>query len=207
MEQMSTSLPTHNSLYGLLLAAGNSSRLGRPKQQLIIGEVPLLSHTVSVMLESGIGKLLVVLGAFAEENERLLESFPVEIIQNKDWQKGMGSSIKLGLSHLIPLLPEAVVVSVCDQPFLHAHHISSLVKQFRLHKSPYVASAYNGTLGPPALFAPSFFDRLLAIDDASGAKKLFNGTGERIPFPEGSIDIDTEEDYRKAIDGSSNFKE
>lgn len=204
---MSHALPNHKTIGCILLAAGNSSRLGQSKQQLPIDGQPLLVRSVEVLLHAGLGRVVVVLGADAYANRKLLTSLPVEIVNNKDWAKGMGNSLKAGLRQLQQgSVPEAIILSVCDQPYLSTTVIISLIEHFQLHECDYVASAYGDTLGPPALFGPAFYDRLGQLPDAAGAKKLFDGSGEAVDFPEGIIDIDTPDDYLKVKGGKKPAK-
>lgn len=194
-------LLNYKTIGGLLLAAGNSSRLGRPKQQLSIDGQPLLRRSTEILLHAGLGRVVVVLGAEAANHRKLLTSLPVEIVINHTWEKGMGGSLKAGLQKLLQgSAPDAIILSVCDQPYLSTAIIISLIEHFQLHECDYVASAYGDTLGPPALFGPAFYDRLGQLPDEAGAKKLFDGSGEAIDFPEGVFDIDTPDDYAKVME-------
>jgi len=183
----------------LLLAAGDSTRMGTSKQLLDIGGTPLLVHSVKIALQSGLHPVTVVLGAHAEEHRRIIQSLPVDVVVHEDWQLGMGSSLKAGLRHLLnqSVKPEAVVVLVCDQPRLTAQHIQALVATYRKERKSIVASRYGDTDGVPVLFAESLFDELLGLPDGHGAKKIIGGHGDvsRVGFDEGGIDLDTPEDY------------
>ena len=95
---------------------------------------------------------------------------------------------------------EAIVVLVCDQPFVDARAIEGLIELREKTNKPIVASAYSGTLGVPALFDRSCFGELLALSDESGAKSIIMRDREHVaefPFPQGEIDIDTVADYEK----------
>lgn len=185
----------------ILLAAGSSSRLGQSKQKVKHKGVSLLEHTTRCALGSHADHVLVVLGAEAEAHKKIISALPVETITNTAWEKGMGSSLKAGLKQFIEKHPEsdAVLVLVCDQPFLTQQHLNALIQEFRIHNSGIVASWY-GAIGVPALFAKSYFNKLLALDDAEGAKKILAGNKANlttIPFPLGEVDIDTPADLGK----------
>ncbi len=176
--------------------------MGRSKQLLDIGGVPLLVHSVRIALDSGLQPVTVVLGAHAEEHRQLIQSLPVDVIVHSAWEKGMGSSLKAGLSHLLNQTtpPEAVMVMVCDQPRLTTEHLRSLVTAFEKTKKSIIASHYGGTDGVPALFDKSLFAELLALPDEQGARKVIAANGdvtERIAFPDGALDLDTPEDYNR----------
>jgi molybdenum cofactor cytidylyltransferase len=188
----------------ILLAAGSSSRLGQSKQMLPVDGVPLLEHAAKTALASGVKDVIVILGANEQPHLNAIQTLPVTTIANHYWKSGIGSSIKSGLNYLIRKSPdtEAVILMVCDQPSLTSQHLRNLVKAFNQTKAPIVASRYANTLGVPALFARSFFTNLLMLRDEQGAKKLieqFQAQVKPVDFPEGSIDIDTLEDYQNYI--------
>lgn len=182
----------------LILAAGSSSRLGQSKQLLIVEGEPLLVRTVKTALLTNIGKVYVILGANHQAHHEIIRDLPVTIVNNPSWEKGMGSSIKAGLTHLISTSPQttAVNILVCDQPFLHVNHLKEMTDRFH-QGSGIVASEYSGTLGVPALFSKDYFNSLLALPDSEGARKIIKNYAEKvasIPFPEGAIDLDTPTD-------------
>ncbi len=188
----------------ILLAAGSSSRMGRSKQLLEIDGEQLLLRSTKVALLAAAEKVLVVLGANELAHRKIIQHLPVEIIGNENWQKGMGSSLKKGLNELLLTTPEldAALVMVCDQPLLTTQHLNQIIKKFELTKSPIVASFYSGTAGVPALFAKSIFEKLLNVQDKEGAKKIIQLHKElvkTVDFPQGSIDLDTPEDYSTFI--------
>jgi molybdenum cofactor cytidylyltransferase len=188
----------------ILLAAGSSSRMGRSKQLLEIDGEQLLLRSTKVALLAAAEKVLVVLGAKELAHRKVIQHQPVEIIGNENWQKGMGSSLKKGLKELLLTTPklDAALVMVCDQPLLTTQHLNQIIKKFELTKSPIVASFYSGTAGVPVLFAKSIFEKLLNVEDKEGAKKIIQLHKEwvkTVDFPQGSIDLDTPEDYSTFI--------
>ncbi len=188
----------------VLLAAGSSSRMGQSKQLLEIDGEQLLLRSTKIALLAAAEKVLVVLGANELAHRKIIQNLPVEIIANENWQKGMGSSLKKGLNELHSTTPEldAALVMVCDQPLLTTQHLNQIIEKFELTKSPVVASFYAGMAGVPALFAKSIFEKLLNVQDKEGAKKiiqLHKELVESVDFPQGSIDLDTPEDYSTFI--------
>jgi molybdenum cofactor cytidylyltransferase len=185
----------------LVLAAGPSSRMGQSKQLLLVENEPLLQKTVNVALQAALGKVVVVLGAEATEHQEVLKGLPVDTVVNNNWQDGMGSSLKAGMKYMSEKLPncEAVIILVCDQPYLTAGHLQQLTAKFLATGKPIIASGYANTLGVPCLFAKGYFEELLAIGDDEGAKKLiqkFSNDVESVPFLKGEIDLDTPDDYK-----------
>lgn len=185
----------------LLLAAGGSTRMGTSKQLLDIGGVPLLVHSVQIALDCGASSVVVVLGAQAEAHQQAMAGLSAEIVVHPDWKNGMGSSLKAGLAYLLRRdKPEAVMVMVCDQPRLTSQHLRELITTYKKTKKSIIASHYGGTDGVPALFDQSLFPELLLLPDEQGARKVIAARAENVvsvSFPEGEIDLDTPEDYRK----------
>ena len=188
----------------ILLAAGSSSRMGQSKQLLEVNGMPLLLHSVQAALKSNAKSINVVLGANELAHHEIIRNLGVNVISNHYWKSGMGSSIKAGLNYVVRKYSdtEAVIIMVCDQPAIDATHLRKLTSAFKETGSPIVASSYSRTLGVPALFSRSFFSNVLMLKDEQGAKKIieqFPDQVHKVEFPQGSIDLDTREDYDKYI--------
>ncbi len=188
----------------IILAAGSSSRLGQSKQLFVINGQPLLLKSIDAAIESGVKRVVVVLGANDFEHRQLIEKLPIEIIPNPTWQKGMGNSLKAGLSHLLKMdhKIDGVITMVCDQPMITSTHLKKLIEEFEQTKKSIVASFYSGAPGVPALFEKSLFEKMLSINDEYGAKKIINQYPDlvtTIDFPKGAIDIDTQEDVKRFL--------
>lgn len=192
--------PVSMRITAIILAAGSSSRMGQSKQMLKIGGEYLLTRTVRAFLDAGVTSVVVVLGANEQAHRKLLEGLDVETVFNPSWNKGMGSSLKAGLKFLTSTEnpPEAVVVSVCDQPRLSAANISNLVKMHQQTGKPIIASRYSAKPGVPALFDRSCFKKLESLGDEQGAKRILTenpGDVAEVEFAGGETDLDTMEDY------------
>ncbi len=186
----------------LLLAAGASTRLGQPKQLLSFQGQTLLERSIGTALEASVSERLVVLGANANQILPKIASLKIEKVVNLHWDEGMASSIRLGLNHLVQKRPslEAVIIMLCDQPFVTADLLNQFIQIYQQTASPIVASSYNEVLGVPALFSHGTFYKLLALQGDTGAKSILPDYQEllqAVQFPQGSIDIDTLEDYEK----------
>ncbi|MDB5110317.1 MAG: MobA-like protein [Mucilaginibacter sp.] len=186
----------------IILAAGSSSRLGKPKQNLVFQGQTLLQKAIQNALNSVCENVIVVLGANAEMIQPTLTNQPVPVIYNPDWQEGMASSIRHGIAELQQSIPTttAAILMLCDQPFADAAIINQLVQKKSASPKSIIASAYDGTIGVPALFDQSFFSELLQLTGNEGAKKLLLKYADEvvtIPFLLGDIDIDTVDDYER----------
>lgn len=187
----------------ILLAAGESARMGEAKQSLRFRGETLLRRAVESALAVS-SKIVVTLGARVEILQKEIEDLPVEIVENKDWKTGMSGSIRVGLSKLLIDADElrAAIVMVCDQPFADAILFGKIIETYKETGALVVACAYQNTLGVPALFDRKLFPELLALDASTGAKQLikkYEAQTALVPFPEGAFDVDTPADYEKLI--------
>lgn len=184
----------------IILAAGASRRLGRAKQTLTYKDKPLLQHAITAALEADIGPVIVVTGANRIDIERQIENEPVTILHNNDYDQGIASSITRGVTHVQAVFEQCknIILMVCDQPFVKKEILIVLVNTKASSGKPIVACAYNDTIGVPALFDQQFFSLLLELKGEEGGKKVIlehTTSVATIPFPAGSIDIDTAADY------------
>jgi molybdenum cofactor cytidylyltransferase len=183
----------------VMLAAGASTRLGQPKQLLRLGGKTLLAQICETALGVENQQVIVVLGANFEAIKPAIQHLPVQVFTNEKWAEGMGSSIACGMAHL-PENADAVLLLLCDQPFVTTILLEKLVEKWRLSAASIVASAYGGSFGPPALFDQKYFPELAALQGQQGAKKLMEKHRENlklVDFPEGATDIDTVEDWER----------
>ena len=188
----------------IILAAGNSSRLGRPKQLLSYNGKSLICNIVDAALDTKPNLIVVVTGYYADEITQDLNTKEVEIVYNEHWAEGMGSGIVVGLHKLLQLKPNIknVILTVCDQPFVTSDFISNLLSQKNKSNKTIVSSAYAGTSGTPVIFDRIHFEALSSLKGTEGAKKLLEQLKEdmiSVPFKKGDFDIDTEADYKKLI--------
>ena len=185
----------------VILAAGTSSRLGSPKQLLEYNGKTLLQHAIDTALATGCPKVMVVLGARADMLKLELANQPIEILENKNWQEGMTSSIRYALQNITiaGFQPESIIFMVCDQPYVTSSLLMSLVEKSVETGLPIIASGYDDKAGTPALFHKSMFPQLMDLKGDKGARALLAAQPEKVaivPFPKGVTDIDTVADYK-----------
>lgn len=190
----------------MILAAGNSSRLGRPKQLLAYKNQPLLQVVLDAALQTAFHPVTMVLGAYKNEIAKQING-TINYVINDHWQEGMGSSIAAGLAATLKLSPgiQQVIIAVSDQAFISKEIFERLYQQQQLSAKGIVASQYGETAGTPVLFSKKYFSDLLSLKGDSGAKsilKTYLEDIETITFEKGEMDIDTEEDYKKLIERS-----
>jgi len=188
----------------VILAAGSSSRMGQSKQLLKIGTESLIRTSAKTVIDSGVGQVVVVLGSNYQVHQQEIVDLSIQIIYNKNWEKGIGSSIKDGVQFVNNHFPlcESILFTVCDQPLLTSDHLKKMIHTFQTGKNSIVASFYSGSPGVPALFSRSMFETLLDVDDRHGAKKVIQDqikSVRLIDFPQGEVDLDTLSDWRKFL--------
>jgi molybdenum cofactor cytidylyltransferase len=194
--------PSSKRIGAVILAAGGSSRFGQAKQLIPFRGKSLIRRIIDAACEAGCSPVVVVTRSEDEELHSALDRAGVLMVQNQQWSRGIGSSIRCGIEALTNSSPavEATVLLVCDQPAVDARVIQQLIALRETSGKTIVASTYADTLGVPALFTRSVFQELLSLDDKAGAKSIALRNREcvaSLSFPEGEIDIDTWEDWEK----------
>lgn len=184
----------------ILLAAGASTRMGRPKQLLPYRGVPMVRRAAMVALASLCRPVIVVTGANAEAVGAALDGLPVTLVFNAEWEGGMGTSIGAGLRAL-PVEVDSAVLALADQPLITAEIYNSLLGE---PGCDIVAARYAGTVGVPVLFRRRYFAELLALPASQGCKGVILAHREACRFvdcPEAEVDVDTPEGYRRVGEG------
>jgi len=183
----------------VIIAAGSSSRLGRPKQLLVFEGETLLGRAIRTAVNSGAKPVFVVLGANRNEIESGADLSGSRVVVNENWSAGMASSIRAGVLQLEQDFPETqgVLLMVCDQPRVTAENLSRMIDLFRRSGSSAIASLYAGKRGTPAIFPREAFRELLALQGDKGARGLLadqNREVIEIALEGGELDIDRADD-------------
>jgi CTP:molybdopterin cytidylyltransferase MocA len=188
------SAPARRGFHCAVLAAGGSRRLGRPKQLVPVGDVPLVRHVVGRACASHADRVAVIVGAHAADVSRVLDGLPVDILENAGWHEGMASSIRLATEWAKERRADALVLALGDQPGLTPYHLDRIATE-GLERASAVGSAYDGIVGVPAFFDARLFGRLLSLKGDRGASSLLAEVGaSAVPWPAGALDVDTEFD-------------
>jgi len=188
----------------VILAAGASSRMGEPKQQLRYQQQTLLQHAIAAAAGVSDSWIVVVLGAGYELIRKDLPDEGIHVVHHPGWQQGMASTMQAGLRAMQAGCPQAesVLLMLCDQPFVNTQLLQQLISERVVQNAGIVACWYQDTLGTPVLFDQTYFPELLALQGEGGAKKLLYQHRDKVvavPFEAGGIDIDTPQDYQQLI--------
>lgn len=201
---MNTAAPVPGTFrFGVvILAAGASTRMGRPKQLLEVGGRALVLRAVDAALASPAWPVVVVLGANTELIRPHLARLPVLIAENAAWAEGMAASIRAGVGVLQQFSRrlDAAAVALCDQPAFSADTLARLVAARHATGRSIVAARYGGRCGAPALFGREHFATLTALTGETGARDLLNGdpaTVAAVDLPELALDLDTPDDVAR----------
>jgi len=185
----------------VVLAAGGSTRLGRPKQLLTRDGETLIRRAVRLAAETSPCRLLVVIGASAEVVVPELKAARCEIIDNREWRDGLASSLRAAAAALVGF-DGSVLVLACDQPALECRHLNALLEG--LHSAPYEAAAthYDDLSGVPAVVPSAWFShRDLCGDRGFGRllRALPRSALFLIEAPDLCLDIDSPQDVTTAV--------
>jgi molybdenum cofactor cytidylyltransferase len=189
-------------LDGILLAAGESRRMGFPKPLLRIGATTFIAHAAAVML-AAVDRLIVVTGAHRERVEGAVPpGLRITIVYNPDWPRGQLSSIKAGLAAVSPD-SDAVVVHLADHPLVKPETFRALAREYERTLKPIVSARHDGRRGHPVLFARSIFAELFAAPEDRGARVVVNADPDRVVYadvddPGVVLDLDTPADLANA---------
>jgi molybdenum cofactor cytidylyltransferase len=186
---------------GIILAAGESRRLGEPKQLLTWKGQSFVRHVVISALKANLKPVIVVVGAYGEEVEKEIADLPARIVRNPNWKTGLSSSIKAGISAL-PENSGGAIFLQADQPQVPVPLLKHLVEAHSTTLKPIIAPMIDGRRGNPVLFDRDTFQYFSDLEGDTGGRALFN------QFPVQSInwndprvlvDIDTAEDYQRFL--------
>jgi molybdenum cofactor cytidylyltransferase len=191
----------------IVLAAGRSSRMGRPKATLPAGDgETFLTRIVRTFLESGVDDVIVVVG---HDADAIAASFsesglPARFVVNREYDQGQLSSLLAGLNAIDRPGVSAMLVTLVDVPFVSAATVRAVVDSYRRTRAPIVRPTSRGRHGHPLLIERSLFDALRTADMSAGAKPIVRAhastIGDIAIDDEGAFtDIDTEEEYRNTI--------
>ena len=188
----------------LLLAAGASKRMGSPKQLLEWGNETLIEYQIKTLLDTD-HPLSVVLGANSEEINSVINSLPIEIYKNEDWEQGMGGSIAFGVRQLLEIdsTIDGILISLIDQPLLTKVHFKKMLDLYRKGKGQIIVShSKNGWLGAPVIFDKKYFDELLKLEGDEGAKLITSKYKNSVQLIDGDEilkDMDTPKVYNELL--------
>ena len=207
---MPTAYISSSQVGAIILAAGKSTRMGKAKQLLRLGESTVLGQTIENVRRSTVAdEVVLVLGASAEAIRSQLPAGLVEglkLVVNPAYEQGMASSLRAGLSALDPQIGAAFIV-LADQPFVRPETFAQLADHYRRLRVQIVIPSYHGVRGNPVLLDRSVFAEVMALEGDIGCRAIFGSHNEgsaKVEVEDEGIllDIDNQEDYERLREGS-----
>lgn len=186
----------------LILAAGNSSRMGKTKQLLPYKNATLLEWAIEQAQKSVVKNVFCLLGANKEVIEKQLTSNAIETIYNPNYKDGLSTSIVKGIEFLLNYNFDSVLIMLADQPHVTSEYLNSLIEASKNNPSKLIASNYQGSVGVPAIFPKNYFNDLLDLKGDKGAKNFLlqqNNNVIKVNSTQNLLDIDTSEDYQHLL--------
>lgn len=189
----------------IILAAGASSRMGAPKQLLLVDGKTLIKRICETAMDTPCHPIVTVLGANRNLIRKETDRMPITVIDNPQWENGMSSSIKMGLAgaYMTEKAIEAAIFLTVDMPYVNAELINKMIEKAESdEKIEIVACKYDSQMGIPVLFKRTLFTDLLELTGDEGAKKIVMKNKDKtafINFPEGKLDLDTIDEYRNFV--------
>ncbi|MFC1966215.1 molybdenum cofactor cytidylyltransferase [Chloroflexota bacterium] len=183
----------------ILLAAGESKRMGQLKQLMPLGQSTIIEQAIDALLNSAVSESIVVLGHRAEEVIKAIAAKPVKIAINPNYQQGMSTSIIAGLN-VIDSRAQAVMLALGDQPFIDSQAINSLMEAFDAHNKGIAIPVCRGRRGHPVIFASRYKGELLKLKGDIGGREIIDRHPDDVLEVavncEGiCVDIDTMDNY------------
>jgi molybdenum cofactor cytidylyltransferase len=189
-----------DSVAGVVLAAGTSSRMGRNKLLLEVAGQSLLRRAVSTAVEAGLDPVLVVLGHESERAGPELKGLRCEVVLNAGFEEGIHSSVRTGIA-AVPAGCAAAVVLLADMPLVEAEMVRTLVRRYRDGRPLLVVSDYEGVDAPPILYDRALFAELRVLEGGGCGKRVVkrhSGEAVRIRWPARALtDLDRPEDVER----------
>lgn len=188
----------------VLLAAGNSSRMGKIKQLLPWEHTTLVEHSIKQAESSQAKQVVVVLGAHSDLIRDGLHPVRAILIENEKWKKGLGTSISCGVSYFNTMQRmDGLLILLADQPLIDTLYIDAMLQNFETSEKGIIATQYKNRVGVPALFSATYFSELTNLADDFGAQYIMGRYKNDIfemPARGKTADVDTMDDYLRLKD-------
>jgi molybdenum cofactor cytidylyltransferase len=190
-------------LSAILLAAGESKRMGEPKQLMPLGSSTLVGQAIDNLLNASVDETIVVVGHKAEEITKAIATKPVKIMLNPNYRQGMSTSIIAGLI-LVDPKSQAVMLALGDQPLVASQTINQLIEAFNNQNKGIAVPTHQGKRGHPIIFAIRYKPELMELEGDIGGREILQRHPEdilEVAVDSESVitDINTQEDYQSQL--------
>jgi molybdenum cofactor cytidylyltransferase len=187
----------------ILLAAGESRRMGRPKLLLAFGDSTILGKTIDNLLRSRVEEVIVVLGAEADAMKQVIADRPVKVVVNPDYHEGMSTSLRAGLKQ-VDTKAQRVMVALADQPLIEKDTYNTLIEESLCCHKGIIVPAYQKRRGNPAVFSIEYKRELLGLEGDVGGREILKRHPDdtlevAVDSPSVTMGIDTLDDYHSCL--------
>jgi molybdenum cofactor cytidylyltransferase len=191
------------AISAVILAAGESKRMGKPKLLLPYGDKTIIEAVIQKVMQSEAGKIIVVLGAGKDKLRELIGKYPVAIAENNEYQSGMLSSIQCGL-RAVPIDADAVMILLGDQPMINGIIIDQLADTLQHTEKGIIIAVHKGKRGHPILIKTKYrkeIEQLGPENSMHDFTRKFASDIQEVETETTDVlrDIDTPEDYHNEI--------
>ena len=196
-------------IVAVILSAGESSRMGRPKALLPIDGVRFIEKIVTALRSTRVGEIIAVLGHNAEEMREKINDLPVTIVVNPEYKQGQLSSLITAIRSIQSgensQSVDGILVHLVDHPYINAKLVDLMIDRFEQTKKLIVVPRHQGRRGHPVIFSRALFPELLAAPVDQGAKTVVHAHRDQTLEVDTddagvTVDIDTPEEYRKHVE-------
>ena len=192
---------SQGDIAGVVLAAGESSRMGMDKPLLMYRGKTFLENIIAALRGAGVERIVVVLGHNAEVIRQRVDLSTVQVAVNHDYRRGQTSSLQTGLQALAINWPDGILMCLVDHPLITSDTVAELIQHFKLRGSPVIIPQLHGKHGHPVLISRKLFDEIAALGPDEGADKVIHKYRSETEFVEVSdpgilFDVDDPESYR-----------
>ena len=196
-------------LAAVILAAGESSRMGSPKALLPISGMPFIEEIVRALKGTKVDEIIVVVGHHAAEIQERIAHLPITVVVNEDYKKGQLSSLVAAIRSLQSRTDsgkiDGLLVHLVDHPFISPPLVDEMIERFYQSKKLIVIPRCRGQRGHPVLFSRALFSELLSTPVDQGAKAVVHAHRDQTleietEYEGVTIDIDTPEEYRRYLE-------
>jgi molybdenum cofactor cytidylyltransferase len=192
------------TLAGIVLAAGESRRMGQPKQLLPFGERTILERVVDTLLAAGVGEVVVVLGHMAERVRAVLGDRPVRAVINESYRQGMLSSVKCGVG-VVGTEYDAILIALGDQPHIECAVVSEVMHAYRAGNAGIVIPRYGEKKGHPIIISlQKYHEAIVNLPEDVGLNALMQEHADDVRLLDVATediirDIDVPDDYTREL--------
>lgn len=187
----------------IILAAGQSTRMGTPKQLLPFNGQPMIADICKKLVSLELHSIACITGSENNLIKKAISKFPIQAIYNADFKQGMNSSLVTGINSLSSQEDlEGILITLADQPTIPLAHYQLMAATFNQNTQSIISTSYGDSYGVPSIFPSSLFSELQELVVDKGAKSIIKKHLDKTKFircEEALNDIDSPEDYRKLI--------